>query len=65
MRTTRVEKKQRLHKKFQGYASLNVLDGPPWSPSEIIWASGRRPRSDVRGFPTYGGLGVEIDTQIV
>lgn len=58
MGQTRMEKKQRHHKRLQAFVQLDGLEAPDFK-SVVAW-SGRLPRQDFKSYPTYAGLGQEI-----
>lgn len=47
---TRIESKQRPHKRFIGAASYNTTTGA------VTSTSGRIPRPDLRGYPSRNGI---------
>jgi len=65
MSNSRLETKMRPHKLYQGVATVAALDGPPWTPAQVTWVSGRRARPDSRGYPAVAGLGPEVNVTIV
>lgn len=59
-RQTRVEMKQRLHKRPQFQVAVDGNAAPPLDPAtDEIGTVGRVPRRDYRGFPLYLGYGPE------
>lgn len=59
-RQTRMEIKQRIHKRPQFVVAAAVSAVPPLDPAtDEIETFGRVPRRDFRGFPLYLGYGPE------
>ena len=59
---TRIETKQRLHKRPQARAALLLSEDPGPFDTVALW-TGRLPRQDFKSYPYFAGLGPEVQLE--